>query len=429
VHRHFWAKSGFLLGGFPVTVLFFSLAVTGFSAAAGTAVIYLGVFIGAGTLAMAHGFALVKQVWLARCGFEIPRLPARPAPPGKRQPVRRVLRVYAAGERWRELLFAVVELPVAIFTFTVTVVWWAVTLNGPTYWFWQQFINPSDRSGYRDPITHKVQNQGLADVMHLSMGNSWLYFWFGLFTLVTIIPVIHAMTLIHVGVAKGLLRPSRRAIAKRMAELAESRSQATAAQTRDLRRIEQDLHDGPQQRLVRLGMDLAAAQRRLGSGDSAATAQLLDEARDQVAATLAEIRQISRSVAPPILADQGLAAAVEALGAASPVPAVVDAQPVRLSDATATAVYFAVSEALANVAKHASAHRVAIRLWRADDDGSKSGVVRCQIDDDGNGGALIVPGHGLAGLRDRLAGVDGRLDVAVNADGGTSVRIEVPGEK
>jgi signal transduction histidine kinase len=101
---------------------------------------------------------------------------------------------------------------------------------------------------------------------------------------------------------------------------------------------------------------------------------------------------------------------------------VVDAEPVALSDATATAVYFAVSEALANVAKHAGASRVEVRLWAE----AGSGLVHCRVRDDGTGTAVVVPGHGLAGLADRLAGVDGTLEVGPGDGGGTSLLITVP---
>jgi signal transduction histidine kinase len=424
-YRHFWAKTGFLLGGFLVTLMFFVVCIVGMALAVGTAIIYIGVPIGAATLVMAHGFARAKRAWLARCGVDIPLLPQRPAEPGA-GPLRRIRRVYASGERWREYLYAIVDFPLAAVTFALTLAWWAISLNGLTYWFWSGYLPKDGAPGYRDPVTGEVQNKGLADLLHLSMGNTWLYFWMGLFTLATLVPLTHAMSLIHAGTAKGLVRPSRAAMEKRVAQLAGSRQQAAAAQTRDLRRIEQDLHDGPQQRLVRLGMDLATAQRRLDGGDETAAAALLEEARGQVSATLAEIRQISRSVAPPILADQGLAAAIEALGATSPVPAVVEAEPVELSDAAATAVYFAASEALANVAKHSGATGVSIQLWRAQPAGAAGALVCCQVDDDGAGGAMVVPGHGLAGLRDRLAGVDGLLDVVARDGGGTSIRIAVP---
>ena len=139
-----------------------------------------------------------------------------------------------------------------------------------------------------------------------------------------------------------------------MSELTESRTAAGEAEAQTLRRLERDLHDGPQQRLVRLGMDISAAQRRMDDDPTQARA-LLDEAFQQSQDALAEIRTLSRGIAPPILAEQGLPAAVTALAARGSVPTSVDVEPVRSADAAQNAAYFVVAEALANMEKHSRA--------------------------------------------------------------------------
>jgi len=159
---------------------------------------------------------------------------------------------------------------------------------------------------------------------------------------------------LHAGLASLLLTgASRRALEAQVSDLTARREAAAAAETAALRRLERDIHDGPQQRLVRLGMDLSAAERRLAD-DPEAAARLLAEARAQAAETLAELRALSRGIAPPILADRGLAAAVATLAARSPVPTTVDVELAeRPAPPVESAAYFVVSEALANVAKHA----------------------------------------------------------------------------
>ncbi|MCL2471599.1 MAG: histidine kinase, partial [Propionibacteriaceae bacterium] len=174
-----------------------------------------------------------------------------------------------------------------------------------------------------------------------------------------------------------------------------------------LRRLERDLHDGPQQTLIRLGMDLSACERRLSKGDMASAISLLQGARHLTETVIAELRALSRSIAPPVLAERGLKAALLEASAHCPMP-------VRLQydlsqeppQATAIAAYYVTCEALANAVKHSSASHVAVSVTP---DGDNHLVVK--ISDDGIGGAVSVPGHGLAGLADRVAALDGHLTV------------------
>ena len=205
----------------------------------------------------------------------------------------------------------------------------------------------------------------------------------------------------------------------RIEVLEASRAGAVDSQETELRRIERDLHDGAQARLVALGMSLGMAEQHLGS-DPEAVRQLIAEARVGAAQALEELRDLARGIHPPILSDRGLEAALESLVARSPVPVslVVDV-PERPAPAVETAVYFTVSEALANSIKHAQAARVDIRI------ASDGGTLRAEVTDDGSGGANSA-GRGLSGLRQRLAALDGTLSVTSPEGGPTIVRAELP---
>jgi signal transduction histidine kinase len=204
--------------------------------------------------------------------------------------------------------------------------------------------------------------------------------------------------------------------------LSEGRDAAVAAEAVALRRLERDIHDGPQQRLVRLSMDLHRAQRMIDSDPDGARSTLA-EAATMTRETLEELRALSRGIAPPVLADRGLAAALAAVAARSPVPvelAVGLPEGQRLAPAVENSAYFLVSEALANVAKHSDATVARVSVVRED------GRLRVEVEDDGQGGAVLAPGHGLAGLADRLFAVDGVLVVDSPRGGPTRLIGELP---
>ena len=228
----------------------------------------------------------------------------------------------------------------------------------------------------------------------------------------------------HIALGGALLGPTRRArLAERVEELTESRSRVLAAALAERRRIERDLHDGAQQRLVSLAMELGMAKEKM-STDPAAARKLVEEAHDEAKHALAEIRDLVRGIHPALLSDRGLDAAVSALADRCSVPVEVDVHlDGRLSEAVETTAYFVVAEALANVAKHsgASEARVTVRRVRKPHD-----LLVIEVMDDGRGGADPEVGTGLTGLRDRLAALDGRLLVESPAGGPTRVRTELP---
>jgi signal transduction histidine kinase len=206
---------------------------------------------------------------------------------------------------------------------------------------------------------------------------------------------------------------------RRVERLEETRAGAVDVQDADLHRIERDLHDGAQARLVALGMSLGRAEQKL-EGDPEGAAELVAEARVGVEAALRELRDLARGIRPPVLTDRGLAAAVGSLAAGSPLDVEVDAhvEP-RPASTVETAAYFVVSEALTNAAKHARATRADVRLERRGD------VLDVEVRDDGLGGADPA-GGGLTGLRRRVEALDGTLTVASPAGGPTVVRAELP---
>jgi signal transduction histidine kinase len=214
---------------------------------------------------------------------------------------------------------------------------------------------------------------------------------------------------------------------RRVQGLEQSRAGAVTAEGQTLRQIERDLHDGPQQRLVRLRMDLAAAERALDT-DPERARTLIAEASEHAHDTLEELRALSRGFAPPILLDRGLVAALEALASRSTVPVVLD---IRLPDDLVLPtevernVYFTVSELLTNVAKHSDATRADVTLALVSDLGDDR-VLAARVTDDGRGGASIREGHGLEGLLGRLGALDGDVSISSPQGGPTRITARVP---
>ena len=203
----------------------------------------------------------------------------------------------------------------------------------------------------------------------------------------------------------------------RLDELQTSRSRLVEVSMFERRRLERDLHDGAQQRLVALSLQLGLAKRRLEEGQDGAAGAMLDAARDELARALEELRELARGIHPAVLTDRGL----EALGERAPLPVSLDQMPAeRLPAPVEAAAYFVVAEALTNVVKYAGASTAAVRIRR---NGSYAVV---EVRDDGIGGADPAIGTGLRGLADRLAALDGRLEVHSPPGEGTTVRAEVP---
>jgi signal transduction histidine kinase len=247
-----------------------------------------------------------------------------------------------------------------------------------------------------------------------------------------VLPLIGRLAGLDAAWSTALLRPPRRArLTRRVAELTQTRAGAIAAHESELRRIERDLHDGTQARLVSLSMRIGMARRAVG-GDDEAARRLLDDAQRQAEEALTELRHVVRGIHPPILSDRGLPGAVRALAAASGLDVTVIAGQLdegpRAPAAVEAAAYFVVAEALTNAARHSGADRAEARLTR-----TPAGL-RVTVRDDGKGGApetaaAVSPeagGSGLPGMRRRVAALDGTLTVTSPPGGPTIIEAELP---
>lgn len=392
-----------LVGLFAVHLAAFVACVVLVSLGTGLAVLAIGLVILVAGLATAGWASRMDRQLLASRDVVLPATRYPESTPGLRGRSRRL----AHTQSWRDLLHVLVAFPLATASFSVAVSWVAGGLGGITYWFWSRYL-PADNQG----LPYLLGFPGhLADVTVNTV--------LGFILLATTPLVLRGLVRLHAAVAYALLVDEAGALRQRVEALNQSRTAAGDAEVQTLRRLERDLHDGPQQRLVRLGMDISAAQRRLDD-DPQRARTLLDEALQQSQEALAEIRGLSRGIAPPILAEQGLGPAVTALAARGSVPTSVDVQPVELSGAALNAAYFVVAEALTNVEKHSGARSASVEVQ------SMGAVAVVNVTDDGVGGASTAKGHGLAGLADRLAGVDGSLAVSSPAGGPTSLTATLP---
>lgn len=399
--RRLGVDTTYTLAALPVAVAGSAVVVAGLAAGTGLLVVWVGVAVLAATLLAARGFAAVERAWL-------------PAVLGR--PLRRLTTPLRDPQRWLDVLHTVLRFPFAVGAFVVTVTWWAGTLGGLTYGLWDWALplpDPADSSGNTDLLE-------LLGFETTAGRRIALYTGIGLLFAVLLPFVVHGAALLQATLGRVLLT-SRAATQAELDRLAEGRAAAVAAEAVALRRLERDIHDGPQQQLVRLGMDLARAQRRLDR-DPAAARATLDEAAGRAQEALDELRALSRGIAPPVLADRGLAAALAAVAARSPVPVelAVDLPHERLAPAAENTAYFVVSEALANAAKHSGATTCQVVVVAA------GPALRVSVEDDGRGGAVAAPGHGLAGLADRLRAVDGVLTVDSPPGGPTRLVAELP---
>src|SRR4051812_16667984 len=406
------ADSTYNLLRFPIAIAAFVAVVTGLSLGLGLLVVWVGVAVLAIALVVARGFAVVERAMIpAVLGRDLPE-PVYRQPEGSR--VRQLLTPLRDPQTWLDALHGFLAFPLAIFGFVVTVTFWSAALGGLTYAAWDWTLP--------DPSTSPDNSDLLELLGFQSTAGSRIAFY-------TVIGVVFALILPFVVRGTALLQAqlsrvlltSRAATQAEIGRLAGGRDAAVAAEAVALRRLERDIHDGPQQRLVRLQMDLARAQRQL-ERDPEAARTTLGDAAGLARETLEELRALSRGIAPPVLADRGLAAALAALAARSPVPVelAVDLPAERLAPVTENTAYFVVSEALANVAKHSDAGAARVSVARF------GGLLRVEVEDDGTGGAVLAPGHGLAGLADRLRAVDGALTVDSPRGGPTRLVAEIP---
>ncbi|MEE1772479.1 histidine kinase [Streptomyces sp. JV185] len=327
---------------------------------------------------------------------------------------------------WFDLAHAVLVLPVALVTCVVTALWWFVGVATATYPLRSQVTPGSLR-----PMTLYAGSEQSHVALSLGLTSPADRLAFaltvGALLLITLPPVTRVGVAAQAGLGQALLcdmSALRRRTSGRGRERDTARARAVAAVTAEaaaLRRLERDIHDGPQQQLVRLAMELGRAQHNFDREPELVRAALAD-AVVQTQEALDELRALSRGIAPPVLTDRGLREALAALAARCAVPAELDAGPAisRLDPAVETAAYFVVAEALTNVAKHSRARRCTVGMRHSEE------ILRVWVTDDGVGGAALAKGHGLQGLADRVRGVGGRLRVVSPEDGPTTITAELP---
>jgi signal transduction histidine kinase len=272
-----------------------------------------------------------------------------------------------------------------------------------------------------DPRARGLKNQALACFAVIVASDVLIWLMSGLGYFWPIWPAIAFAALL--GLPRMVRRPRERQLETRVDELTRTRAGAVDVQASELRRIERDLHDGAQARLVALSMQIGRAEERLtGKGADAGDIELLRQARHEATAAIAELRDLARGISPPVLADRGLQAAVQSLAdrAAAHVEVTIELDH-RPPPAIENAAYFVVAESLTNAAKHATGVPVRITIWH---EHSELGIV---VADQGLGGADPT-GNGLSGLRKRVEALDGWLEVTSPVGEGTTVRATLPWE-
>ena len=409
-YRQLGRDAAFLLLSGPLSLLAFYLLVPLTALGVVTTIIWVGLLLLIIDLSIAGGFANFARLAVARVDGR------EPVPGGYLEPEpgasarRRLFRRLRDPQRWMDLLWAVIYFPVSLITWIISVVWLALAVAG--------LLAP-----IADIILDLVldpavgQRQGLAHLLGLQPELLWdigFNLTCGIVFSLTAPAVLRGLAAMQTGLTRAML-----SWRSEVSRLQTSRAAVQRAEADTRRRLERDIHDGPQQRLVRLRMDLARAHRQ-AEKDPAAASAIIQGAMEQTQQTLDELRQLSRGIAPPVLIDRGLAAAITEAATRSSVPVTVSTELPDLPDHVSQAAYFVVSEALANLNKHSGATAAGVDARIVD------GALLVRISDNGLGGASTAKGHGLAGLVERLNGVDGRLFITSPTGGPTTLEARIP---
>ncbi|MFJ9670684.1 sensor histidine kinase [Streptomyces sp. NPDC101221] len=362
--RHTWKEIAHLLANFPAALLGFVYAVTMLSVGMGLTVTVIGLpLLAAGLLGARQLGKLERARARALLGVRVDEpspLPWR----GRRGFFAQLWMSLKDPVGWRTVLYDVIRFPWGVLTFVTTLT--------------------------------------------------------SLFVLWPVLPFIaRALTNVDRAMVRGLLSPSDE-LERRIAELESDRGVVVDTAAADLRRIERDLHDGAQARLVNLAMGLGLAKEKLLEDPDAAAA-MVDEAHGEVKLALQELRDLARGIHPAVLTDRGLDAALSSVASRCTVPVEVT---VDLTERPAAAIegiaYFTVSELLQNISKHSGARSASVEVWRSSD------RLLIQVGDDGRGGARLDGGTGMKGLADRLSAVDGLFVVDSPEGGPTAITAELP---
>jgi signal transduction histidine kinase len=406
----------YVLIGFPLGIITVSLCMSVFWLGVGTLIIWIGLPILMAVMYMSRGFATFERM---RIGPVLDRPVHHPyyKRPTRASRLGRLLTPLTDGQYWLDLLHGMFRFIPSTISFALVVAWWSGALGGLSWslWAWSIPYGPDDED--LPELLGFATDYGTRAMFYLALG----VFFAG-----TLFWVVRGAALLEAYFARALLcnvyeLREQVAAANAAREVAqEQKAAAVSAEATALRKLERDIHDGPQQRLVRLAMDLGRAEQQFGS-DPEAARRTVAEALSQTRETLDELRALSRGIAPPILVDRGLQAALTALAGRCTVPVDLDAPAMdRLEPAVESTAYFVVAEALTNVAKHSNASEVQVSVQRI-----ATGLL-VTVADDGVGGASLAKGHGLAGLDDRVRAAGGVLAVDSPAGGGTRLTAALP---
>lgn len=407
---------GYLLAAFPVGLVGFGVTISLFSAGIGTLpTFFVGVVLIIAALYVSRGFGSVDLAllkWAGRPAIEKPEWQDARARTGFFGWLRAVL---GNGHYWLYLLHVmVIDFLIATVTWTIMVTWVTVGLGGVTSWFWQLLFPSSVDTDLPRWLQWIASGSVLSELIIFAIGAVFL---------ATLPFVTRGLVSIHWFIARGVLGAWKSdALQREVMNLTESRGAAQSAEGHSLRRLERDIHDGPQQRLVRLQMDLAAAERQMDSDPEKARG-LIAEAMQQSKDALEELRSLSRGFAPPILLDRGLVAALESAAVRSPIATrIVSDLPdgTELPQEIERNAYFVASEALVNAGKHSGATEVTVRV------AVEGPWLDITVTDNGSGGAFTIAGHGIAGLEERLRGLGGTLELTSPAGGPTTIVAHLP---
>jgi len=395
IHPQTWYAVGAIIVGPFVATLAFGIVVALISTGLTTLLAGIGILFIAAGIESSRVVAWVER-WRVFVG-EPDKPRAHPYRPFRGGIVEIVRAEFADEARWRDVLYVAVDLPLTIIESTVVGVAWALALSALTLPIW---FEP-----------------------RASLPPIWLASVAGVLLLFVAASLSQIVIRLHRQVVAGLLCTSEsRALRREVETLRQSRSAVIDVEASELSRIERDLHDGAQQRLVMLSIDLGLASERIDT-DPEGAKELMRSSQEQAREALAEIRQLVRGIAPSILLDRGLVPAIESVTGRGPIRTSIRSElapGTRLSAAVERTAYFVASEALANVAKHSGGSNCEVRVRLEGDQ------LVIEIWDDGKGGAIVAPGGGLAGLASRVAGVDGTLTVTSPSGGPTLIRAAIP---
>ena len=397
-----WRETAYLLIDLAVGVVGFTFVVTGLSLGVGLLITLIGLPVLGLTLLGCRAGAWLELRRARLLGLHLPD-----PPPLERTGslFRRLSRPLVDGVGWRAAAYFVLMLPVGIVTFTVTLTIWSTALGLLTLPAWAWSL-PHGGAQFGDSYYWNRPWQ-LALSALAGAGLTLLAPW-----------VVRGLAVAERGLVHGLLGTSRRALEERAEVLSDQRARTVDASIEERRRLERDLHDGAQQRLVALSLELGMIEQ---TRSEPADREALQRLRAELSESLEELRAVSRGIYPAVLTGHGLSVALQSLVARAPCPLDLDvALGERLPEPLEVAAYYIVSESLTNIGKHSRATHATVRVAMTGDN------LLVDVSDNGVGGADTENGTGLRGLADRVEALGGTLAISTPSTGGTRITARIP---